>query len=127
MNAKTLIPLTAAILFSICAGSALLTAKSAHAESAAATASVQENIVTLPAVTVTPDAEDLAFYQATQAAKSRIIDLATITVLPDAEDLAHYMAMQTARIIDLPTVTVHASSEDVRHAIVHTARKVAGR
>ena len=134
MNTKTLIPLTAAILFSICAGSGLIAAKSAHAESnagTASTASVQENIVTLPAVTVTPDAEDLAFYQATQAAKSRIVDLATMTVLPDAEDLAYYMAVQTARIVDLPTVTVNAARQDVQQAIVRhaavTARQVAGR
>ncbi len=130
MNAKTLIPLTAAILFSICAGSGLIAAKSAHAESAAAVALAQEHIVTLPAVTVRPDAEDLAFHQASQAAKSRIVDFATVTVLPDAEDLAYYMAMQTARIVDLPTVTVRASSHDVREAIVRAAtaaQQVAGR
>ncbi len=129
MNTKTLIPLTAAILFSICAGSGLIAAKSAHAEASIDSATTtQEHIVTLPTVSVRPDAEDLAAYQASQ---SRIVDLATVTVLPDAEDLAYYMAMQTARIVDLPAVTVRASSEDVREAIVRgaafTAQKVAGR
>lgn len=128
MNTKTLIPLTAAILFSICAGSGLIAAKSAHAEAGIDTATTQEHIVTLPTVSVRPDAEDLAAYQASQ---SRIVNLATVTVLPDAEDLAYYMAMQTARIVDLPAVTVRASSEDVREAIVRgaafTAQKVAGR
>ena len=60
-NAKTLIPLTAAALFAVCAGS-MLVASHSLAANAVATTSTQattQHIVDLPAVTVRPSVEDM--------------------------------------------------------------------
>jgi putative intracellular protease/amidase len=105
-----LIPLSAAILFAVCAGSALISTQAYQANArASTTAPVAARIVDLPTVTVRPAAEDLAFYQA-----NKIVDLAAVTVRPDASDLAFFLADRGARIVDMPVVTVRPSVEDMR-------------
>lgn len=104
MNTKNLLPLTAAALFALCAGSALVSTHTARADAASNLA-----IVDLPTVTVRPAAEDLAYYQA-----NKIVDLAAITVRPDPQDLGAYVAANTARIIDMPAVMVSPDADDVR-------------
>jgi hypothetical protein len=104
MNAHFSLPLTAAALFALCAGSALIASQPTDAEAF----QVATHIVELPTVTVRPAAEDLAFYQA-----NKIVDLAAITVRPEPEDLAFLLAGNTARIVDLPVVTVTPSFEDM--------------
>ena len=113
MNTKTFLPLTAAALFAVCAGSMLLAGKTHSAASVVAQPAAELRIVDLPAVNVRPAAEDLAIYQA-----SRIVDLAAITVRPAAEDLAIY---QASRIVDLAAVTVRPSAEDVQMVAVGAA------
>ena len=111
MNAKTLIPLTAAALFAVCASSMLIASHS-YATNAATHAAAQANtqhIVNLPAVTVRPAAEDLAYFQA-----NKIVDLATVTVRPEASDLAQFLASNTARVVDMPVVTVRPTVEDMQ-------------
>ena len=113
MNAKTLIPLTAAALFAVCAGSMLMAGQSlaanANANATADTATASTRIVNLPAVTVRPDAKDLAYFQS-----HKIVNLATVTVRPDARDLAQYLASSSARIVDMPVVTVRPSAQDLQ-------------
>jgi hypothetical protein len=109
MNTKSFLPLTAAVLFAVCAGSALI---ASHSADAASTPTVSR-IVDLPTVTVRPDPADLAAYHA-----SRIADLPAVTVRPEAHDLAFYLAWQTAPIVDLPAVTVRPSAEDVERVVV---------
>jgi len=109
MNAKSLLPLTAAALFAVCAGSALISSHNADA----ASAPTANRIVDLPTVTVRPDPADLTTYHA-----SRIVELPAVTVRPEAQDLAFYLARQTARIVDLPAVTVRPSAEDVERVVV---------
>ena len=127
MNTKTLIPLTAAALFAVCAGS-MLVASHSLAANAVATTSTQattQHIVDLPAVTVRPEASDLAYFHS-----NKIVDLATITVHPEASDLAQFLASNTARIVDMPVVTVHPSAEDmqvVAIAAVTVAQQLASR
>ncbi|HZF98150.1 MAG TPA: hypothetical protein VEY92_07895 [Pseudoxanthomonas sp.] len=108
MNIKSFLPLTAAALFAVCAGSALISSHNADAASTPATG----HIVDLPTVTVRPDPADLAAYHA-----SRIVELSAVTVRPEAQDLAFYLARQTARIVDLPAVTVRPSAEDMEHVV----------
>lgn len=116
MNTKTLIPLSAAALFAIVAGS-LVAAHSSNATFAPATsAPTQNSIVDLPAVTVRPSLEDAAYYQA-----NKIVDLAAVTVRPAAEDLAYFLADNTARIVDMPAVTVRPSVEDIQIVAVGAA------
>ncbi|KAF1719479.1 hypothetical protein [Pseudoxanthomonas wuyuanensis] len=116
MNTKTLLPLTAAAVFALCAGSMVISATHADnqhvANQSVAAAPSADRIVTLPTVSVQPAAEDLAHYQAYRNAK--IVDLATVTVRPAAEDLAAYLANQAVRIVDMPVVTVRPSAEDMR-------------
>ena len=109
MNAKTLIPLTAAALFAVCAGSMLMAGQSLAANATADTATASTRIVNLPAVTVRPDAKDLAYFQS-----HKIVNLATVTVRPDARDLAQYLASSSARIVDMPVVTVRPSAQDLQ-------------
>lgn len=109
MNAKTLIPLSAAALFAIVAGS-LVAAHSSNATfAAAASTATQNSVVDLPTVTVRPFFEDAAYYQA-----HKIVDLAAVTVRPAAADLAYFLADNTARVIDMPVVTVRPSVEDIQ-------------
>lgn len=112
MNTKTLLPLTAAALFVACSAAMFLSARDFSAAPMASSA-VSENIVDLPAVTVRPDAADLAHYQASR----KIVDLATVTVRPAAEDLAAYVASRTLEIVNLPAVTVRPEVEDVKALI----------
>ena len=55
MNAKNLLPLTAAVVFALCAGAMVVSATQADTGRTAAAAAA-ERIVDLPTVTVTPDA-----------------------------------------------------------------------
>lgn len=105
MNAKSsYLPFTAAALFALCGGTAIISSQSAQADAS----KVAIRIVDLPTVTVRPAAEDLAFYQA-----NKIVDLAAVTVHPEPEDLAFLLADRTARIVDMPVVTVTPSVEDM--------------
>jgi len=115
MNAKTLIPLSAAALFAIVAGS-LVAAHSSNTASVASAPTHSSSIVDLPAVTVRPSFEDAAYYQA-----HKIVDLAAVTVRPAAADLAFFLADNTARVIDMPVVTVRPSVEDIQIVAVGAA------
>ena len=136
MNTKTLLPLTAAALFVACSASMLLSARGYNTHPTASTA-VADHVVTLPTLTVHPEAADLAAYRASQKvvdlatvtvrpdamdlayyqASRKIVDLATVTVRPAAADLAAYVASMTPEIVDLPAVTVRPSVEDVETVI----------
>jgi hypothetical protein len=107
-----LLPLTAAALFALCAGSALVASHQAHADIAAASTSTVTT-VDLPAVTVRPEAADIAYFQA-----NRIVDLAAITVRPDPQDFDAYLASNAARVVDMPSITVRPSAEDARMVAV---------
>ena len=127
MNTKILIPLTAATLFAVCASSMLIASHSyaANAATHAAAQASTQHIVDLPAVTVRPEAADLAYFHS-----NKIVDLATITVRPEASDLAQFLASNTARIVDMPVVTVRPSAEDVQTvaiAAVTVAQQLATR
>ena len=127
MNTKILIPLTAATLFAVCASSMLIASHSyaANAATHAAAQASTQHIVDLPAVTVRPEAADLAYFHS-----NKIVDLATITVHPEASDLAQFLAINTARIVDMPVVTVRPSAEDmqvVAIAAVTVAQQLASR
>ncbi|MEL1263306.1 hypothetical protein [Pseudoxanthomonas putridarboris] len=111
MNAKNLLPLTAAAVFALCAGSMVISATHADNNHGAA-----ERIVTLPTVSVTPDPADLAHYNTYKDAK--IVDLATVSVTPAAEDVAYYVANQAVRIVDMPVVTVRPSADDMQQIAV---------
>lgn len=115
MNTKTLLPLTAAALFAVCAGSMLISGQSIAAN-AQANAAPTTDIVTLPTVTVRPEASDAAYYQA-----NKIVDLAAITVRPEASDVAAFLAANSARIVDMPVVTVRPTVEDVQIVAVGVA------
>lgn len=115
MNTKTFLPLTAAALFAVCAGSMIVSGHSYEAKASAA-APVASHIVDLPTVTVRPSVEDAAFYQA-----NKIVDLAAVTVRPAAEDLAFFLADNTVRVVDMPVVTVRPSAEDVQIVAVGAA------
>ena len=116
MNAKTLIPLSAAALFAIVAGSLVASHNSNATPASAASVATQSSIVNLPAVTVRPSLEDAAYYQA-----HKIVDLATVTVRPAAADLAYFLADNTTRVIDMPVVTVRPSVEDIQIVAVGAA------
>lgn len=115
MNTKTFLPLTAAALFAVCAGSMLISSQS-YNEASAKAAPVASHIVDLPTVTVRPSFEDAVYYQS-----NKIVDLAAVTVRPAAEDLAYFLADNTARIVDMPVVTVRPSAEDVQIVAVGAA------
>lgn len=104
MNAKTLLALTAAAIFTTCAGS-LLVSQSQGPEARVARVSVTN----LPTVHVAPDSADLAYYQA----HARVVDLSAVQVRPDPADLAYYQATLDSRIVDLATVTVRPAAEDL--------------
>ena len=118
MNAKNLLPLTAAVVFALCAGAMVVSATQADTgrTAAAAAAAAAERIVDLPTVTVTPDAADLAHYNTSKDAK--IVDLAAVNVTPTAEDLAYFVAQQAVRVVDMPVVTVRPSAEDMQQVAV---------
>lgn len=107
MKTKPLLSLTAAALFALCAGSALVASHEARADAAADASTVA--IVDLPTITVRPEAADLAYFQA-----NKIVDLAAVTVRPEPQDMAVYLASNTSRVVDMPVVTVHPSADDVR-------------
>ncbi len=109
MNAKNLLPLTAAVVFALCAGSMVISATHADNNHNAAQANA---IVDLPTVTVTPDAADLAHYNTYK--NTKIVDLATVTVTPNASDIAYFVASQAVRVVDMPVVTVRPSAEDMQ-------------
>jgi hypothetical protein len=113
MNAKNLLPLTAAAVFALCAGAMVVSAT--HADNNH-TAAPTARVVDMPTVTVTPDAADLAHYNLYKDAK--IVDLATVTVTPAAEDIAHFVAQQAVRVVDMPVVTVRPSAEDMQQIAV---------
>jgi hypothetical protein len=115
MNTKTFLPLTAAALFAVCAGSMLISSQ-AYNEANAKTAPVASRIVDLPAVTVRPSFEDAVYFQS-----NKIVDLAAVTVRPAAEDLAYFLADNTARIVDMPVVTVRPSAEDAQIVVAGAA------
>ena len=117
MNAKNLLPLTAAVVFALCAGAMVVSATQADTGRTAAAAA--ERIVDLPTATVTPDAADLAHYNTYKDAK--IVDLAAVTVRPAAQDLAYFLADNTARIVDMPVVTVRPSVEDIQVVAIGAA------
>ncbi|HEV7272257.1 hypothetical protein [Pseudoxanthomonas sp.] len=114
MNAKNLLPLTAAAVFALCAGAMVVSAT--HADTSRGTVAPVARIVDLPTVTVTPDAADLAHYQTYKDTK--IVDLATITVTPSADELAQFLAQQAVRVVDMPVVTVRPSAEDMQQIAV---------
>lgn len=117
MNAKNLLPLTAAVVFALCAGAMVVSATQADTgRTAAAAAAAAERIVDLPTITVTPDAADLAHYNTYKDAK--IVDLAAVNVTPTAEDLAYFVAQQAVRVVDMPVVTVRPSAEDMQQVAV---------
>ena len=118
MNTKILIPLTAAALFAVCAGSMLIASHSlaANAVANSSAEATTQHIVNLPAVTVRPEAADLAYFHS-----NKIVDLATITVRPEASDLAQFLASNTARIVDMPVVTVRPSVEDMQIVAIGAA------
>ena len=107
MKTKPLLSLTAAALFALCAGSAVVASQEARDDATAGASSAA--IVDLPTITVRPEAADLAYFQA-----HRIVDLAAITVRPEPQDMVVYLASNTSRVVDMPVVTVHPSSDDVR-------------
>ncbi len=114
MNTRTLLPFTAAAVFALCAGSMVLSADSyadTHVQASAATASTVR-VVDLPAVTVSPEAADLAHYLTYKDAK--IVNLPAVTVNPQSQDLAYFLANQTANIVDMPAITVRPSAEDLQ-------------
>lgn len=118
MNTKTLLPLTAAAVFALCAGSMVLSANS-YADNnlqAQSATPASAHVVDLPAVTVKPEAADLAHYLTYKDAK--VVNLPAVTVTPDARDLAYYLATQTASIVDMPTITVRPSAEDLQRFAV---------
>ena len=118
MNTKILIPLTAATLFAVCASSMLIASHSyaANAATHAAAQASTQHIVDLPAVTVRPEAADLAYFHS-----NKIVDLATITVRPEASDMAAFLADNSARIVDMPVVTVRPTVEDIQIVAVGVA------
>lgn len=115
MNTKTLLPLSAAVLFTLCAGSMVLSTNS-YADNASTTtvaaAPAAARVVDLPAVTVTPDAADLNHYLAYKDVK--VVNLPAVTVHPESHDLAYYLATQTASVVDMPAITVRPSADDLR-------------
>ncbi len=104
MNIKPFLPLFAANVFALCAGSALVATKASDA----ASAPVAVQVVDLPTVTVRPVPQDLAWYQA-----NHIVDLAVVSVRPDPADLAVFLASGSRQIVDLPVVTVTPAPEDL--------------
>lgn len=114
MNTKTLLPLSAAALFALCAGSMVLSANSFADTnvSTANTTSAAARVVDLPAVTVTPEANDLAHYLTYKDVK--VVNLPALTVHPESQDLAYFLAAQTASIVDMPAITVRPSAEDMQ-------------
>ncbi len=116
MNTQTLLPLSAAALFALCAGAMFVSASQSSdniAPAAPAATVAADRIVTLPTVSVRPDADDLAHYLAYRDVKT--VDLATVTVHPESDDLAAYLSRHTAHITDLPAVTVRPSVQDMQH------------
>lgn len=121
MNTNALLPLTAATLFALCAGSMVL---SHNARTRDAQAPAAGRVVDLPTVSVRPDPADLAYYQATQA--RRVVDLPAVKVTPDMADLAYYQAARGAeRIVDLAAVTVRPAAEDLAWYLSHRASQMA--
>lgn len=109
MHASTLLSLTAAGLFSLCAGSMVL---SQQPTAAPAAATVAPRIVDLPAVAVRPDPADLAYLQALRA---HVVDLPAVVVHPSAADLASATPLAAApmRVVDLPAVVVRPDPADL--------------
>lgn len=107
MNIKSYLPLAAATVFAVCAGSALVSAKPSPPSEAASTP-VAVHVVDLPTVTVRPAPQDLAWFQA-----NRIVDLAAVSVRPDPADRAAFLASGSTQIVDLPVLTVTPAPENL--------------
>jgi len=123
MNTNALLPLAAATLFALCAGSMVL-AHQARSNAPVAQAPAASHVVDLPAVSVRPDAADLAYFQATQA--RRVVDLPAVKVTPDMADLAYYQAARGAeRVVTLAAVTVRPAAADLAWYLSHQAGQVA--
>jgi hypothetical protein len=123
MNTNALLPLTAATLFALCAGSMVLSHNARSTDTLASAATVS-SIVDMPTVSVRPDPADLAYFQATRSA--RIVDLPAVTVTPDLTDLAYYQAAQGAeRIVTLAAVTVRPAAADLAWYVSHQAGQIA--
>lgn len=129
MNTNVLLPLTAATLFALCAGSMVLSQRAdsqptlGTASTLAASTSAPA-IVDLPTVSVRPDPADLAYFEATGS--QRVVDLPAVTVHPDMADLAYYHAAQGAqRVVTLAAVTVRPAADDLAYYLAHQAGQVA--
>ncbi len=127
MNAKTLLPLTAAAVFAVCTGAMLATAAH-HAEdndAARVTAEIAtaQQVVNLPTVAVTPDAADLAYYQTYGQAK--VVNLAAVTVFPEAADLAYYQTYAKAKVVEFAEVNVYPEAADLAYYLGNEAARAA--
>lgn len=123
MNTNALLPLAAATLFALCAGSMVLSQHHDESQTPAPVA-VAANVIDLPAVNVRPDPADLAYFQATQSA--RVVDLPAVKVTPDMADLAYYQAARGAeRVVTLAAVTVRPAASDLAWYVSHQAGQVA--
>lgn len=124
MNTNTLLPLAAASLFALCAGSMLLSRHGAPDSAPVAQTSQAAHVVDLPTVSVRPDPADLAYFNATRSA--RVVDLPAVKVTPDLSDLAYYQASRGAeRVVTLAAVTVRPAAEDVAYYMSQQAGQVA--
>lgn len=123
MNINTLLPLTAATLFALCAGSMVLSHNVRSHDGNGPVASTSA-VVDLPTVSVRPDPADLAYFQTTQA--RRVVDLPAVKVTPDLADRAYFEASRgAARIVTLATVTVRPAAADLAWYLSHQAGQVA--
>lgn len=109
MNTKTLIPLAAFGLLAV-------TTAAANFASFPTDAPADVRIVDLPAVTVHPSPQDLAYLRT-----RRIIDLPRITVRPEPADIALLLAENSARIAHSPVAPPRASLLDTQMAAVSSA------
>ena len=123
MNAKNLLPLTAAAVFALCAGAMVVSAT--HADNNHNAAAPTARIVDLPTVTVRPDAALRAELAANATQALHIVDLPSVTVRPDRALRTELAARAlVAHIVDLPAIHVHPTAEQLaeRAAIVAAER-----
>lgn len=104
MNTKILVPLAAFGLLAV-------TTAAANFASFPTDASADVRIVDLPAVTVHPAPQDLAYFRT-----RRIIDLPRITVRPEPADMALLLAENSVRIAHSPIAPPRASVLDTQMA-----------
>ncbi len=121
MKTTALLPLTAAALFALCAGSMALSHNTPDHDAVAPASSM----VDLPTINVRPDPADLAYFQSTQS--RRVVDLPAIKVTPDLTDFAYYQASRGAeRIVTLAAVTVHPAAADLAWYLSQQTGQVVG-